>query len=126
GAADLGALADAEPDGALPACVPALDDSDLSVMLYTSGTTGRPKGVPRSHRAEHTAAVAHVIQTELRPGERVLGVMPMFHTMGLRTLLASIICGGTWVPQAGFDAAASAQLIRDEDVTALYLVPTIF
>ena len=101
-------------------------ETAASVMLYTSGTTGRPKGVPRSHRAEHTAAVAHIIQAQLRPGETVLGVMPMFHTMGLRTLLASIICGGTWVPQARFDAAAAAQLIRDEGVTALYLVPTIF
>jgi len=120
---DVGELSPVGSAGPLP---PAPDETATSVMLYTSGTTGRPKGVPRSHRAEHTAAVAHVIQTELRQGERVLGVMPMFHTMGLRTLLASIICGGTWVPQAGFDAAASAQLIREEDVTALYLVPTIF
>jgi 2-furoate---CoA ligase len=56
----------------------------------------------------------------------VLGVMPMFHTMGLRTLLASIVSGGTWVPQARFDAAESVQLIRDEGVSALYLVPTIY
>ena len=58
-------------------------------MLYTSGTTGKPKGVPRTHGAEHAAAIAHVIQTEQRPGEVTLGVMPMFHTMGMRTLLAS-------------------------------------
>jgi 2-furoate---CoA ligase len=95
-------------------------------MLYTSGTTGRPKGVPRSHRAEHSAAVAHLIQTQLRQGEVVLGVMPMFHTMGLRSLLASVVCGGTWVPQAGFAAAESVRLIRDEGVTSLYLVPTLY
>jgi 2-furoate---CoA ligase len=112
-----------QPDGALGRS-PAEDD--ISVLLYTSGTTGRPKGVPRSHRAEHTAAVAHLVQTQLRQGEVVLGVMPMFHTMGLRTLLASVVCGGTWVPQAKFDAAESVQLIRDEGVTALYLVPTIY
>src|SRR6202012_6116893 len=121
GAADLGALADAEPDGALPACVPALDDSDLSVMLYTSGTTGRPKGVPRSHRAEHAAAVAHAIQTQQRLGEGSLGVMPMFHTMGLRTLLASIVVGGTWVAQPVFDAGEAAELITAERVSSLYL-----
>jgi 2-furoate---CoA ligase len=121
---DVGELAtDGRPDGALPTA-PAEDD--ISVMLYTSGTTGRPKGVPRSHRAEHSAAVAHLVQTQLRQGEVVLGVMPMFHTMGLRTLLASIVCGGTWVPQARFDADESVQLIRDEKVSSLYLVPTIF
>ena len=100
---DVGELAvDGQPDGALG---DPPEESDISVMLYTSGTTGRPKGVPRSHRAEHTAAVAHLVQTQLRQGEVVLGVMPMFHTMGLRTLLASIVCGGTWVPQVTFDAA---------------------
>ncbi len=59
-------------------------------MLYTSGTTGRPKGVPRTHAAEHAAAVAHLVQTGGRPGEVTLGVMPLFHTMGLRTLLATV------------------------------------
>lgn len=122
-ATDLDAAADAEPDGDL-ADGPAEDD--LSVMLYTSGTTGKPKGVPRTHRAEHTAAVAHAVQTQQRDGERVLGVMPMFHTMGLRTLLASIVVGGTWVGQAAFDADESLGLIVDEGVTSLYLVPTIF
>ncbi|MCF6506602.1 long-chain fatty acid--CoA ligase [Blastococcus sp. MG754426] len=121
---DVGKLAvDGQPDGALG---DPPDESDISVMLYTSGTTGRPKGVPRSHRAEHTAAVAHLVQTQLRHGEVVLGVMPMFHTMGLRTLLASIVCGGTWVPQVRFDAAESVQLIREEQVSSLYLVPTIY
>jgi 2-furoate---CoA ligase len=121
---DVGELAAADqPDGDLGD--PPSED-DVSVMLYTSGTTGRPKGVPRSHRAEHTAAVAHLVQAQLRQGEVVLGVMPMFHTMGLRTLLASVVCGGTWVPQVRFDAAESVRLIRDERVTALYLVPTIF
>ncbi len=94
---------------------PRPQPEDLSVILYTSGTTGRPKGVPRTHRAEHAAAVAHVIQTQHRPGEVTLGVMPLFHTMGVRTLLASILVAGTWVPQAGFDADKSLELIaRDK------------
>ena len=96
----LEALAAGEPDGSLPAAVPPLRARDLSVILYTSGTTGKPKGVPRTHGAEHAAAIAHVIQTQQRPAEITLGVMPMFHTMGMRTLLASIAIAGTWVPQA--------------------------
>lgn len=106
--------------------LPPPDESAVSVMLYTSGTTGRPKGVPRTHRAEHSAAVAHVMQTGQRMGVATLGVMPLFHTMGLRTLLASIAVGGTWVAQPSFDADASIALIRDEGIGSLYLVPTIY
>jgi 2-furoate---CoA ligase len=122
-AAELGRSARDEPDGPLPHR-PAEDD--VSVMLYTSGTTGRPKGVPRTHGAEHAAAVAHLVQTQTRPGEVTLGVMPLFHTMGLRTLLATVVAAGTWVPQARFDAEESLGLITAEGVTALYLVPTSY
>jgi 2-furoate---CoA ligase len=101
-------------------------ESDLSVMLYTSGTTGKPKGVPRTHKAEHSAAVAHLIQTGQPTGAVSLGVMPMFHTMGLRSLLASVIGAGTWVPQAKFSADESMELIIDNDIDTLYLVPTIY
>jgi 2-furoate---CoA ligase len=52
--------------------------------------------------------------------------MPLFHTMGLRTLLTSIVVGGTWVAQSGFDAEQSVELILAERITALYLVPTIY
>lgn len=101
-------------------------EADISVMLYTSGTTGRPKGVPRTQAAEFHSALAHLLQTGHAPGEVTLGVMPLFHTMGLRSLLATVLAAGTWVPQAKFDADASLELIVREEVGALYLVPTIF
>ena len=116
-------LADRAPATAVP--VNPRED-DLSVILYTSGTSGRPKGVPRTHRAEHHAALAHLIQTGHAPGETTLGVMPLFHTMGLRTLLSSVVAAGTWVPQPKFEAEESLDLIIGEKVSALYLVPTIY
>ncbi|GAA5164567.1 AMP-binding protein [Pseudonocardia eucalypti] len=122
-AAELDRAAEREPDS--PPGPPPGEDA-VSVMLYTSGTTGRPKGVPRTHRAEHMASVAHALQTRQRFGEVTLGVMPLFHTMGLRTLLTSILIGGTWVGQARFDADESRALILGERVSSLYLVPTIF
>ena len=51
-------------------------------MLYTSGTTGRPKGVPRSHRADRAGAWSQALQHGYGWGDRTLGVMPLYHTMG--------------------------------------------
>ena len=80
----------------------AVDDREPALMLYTSGTTGRPKGVPRSHRAERAAALAQLVQLELRPGDRTLGAMPLYHTMGMRSLLAASACGGVFCSQSEF------------------------
>ena len=109
--------ADAAPRVGAEAC---------SVMLYTSGTTGRPKGVPRSQRTERAAALAHVAQNLYGRGERTLGVMPLYHTMGVRSLLAMSLIGGTFVCLPRFDAARALQLIATEKITNLYLVPTLY
>jgi len=97
-----------------------------SVMLYTSGTTGRPKGVPRRQGAERAAALAHVAQNLYARHERTLGVMPLYHTMGVRSLLAMSLVGGAFVCLPRFDAAGTLQLIAAEKITNLYLVPTLY
>src|SRR6202008_3963019 len=98
---------------------------DLSLLLYTSGTTGRPKGVPRRHRAERAAALAHIAQNLYGRGERTLGVMPLYHTMGVRSLLAMALVDGTFVCLPRFDAAAALRLIACKRITSRYLVPTL-
>ena len=105
---------------------PRAGEDDLSLMLYTSGTTGRGKGVPRTHRAERAAALAHIAQNCYRAGERTLGVMPLYHTMGVRSLLAMAPVGGAFVCQPRFEAAEALRLIEAERITALYLVPTLY
>src|ERR1044071_7873015 len=92
GAASFAALSQGEGLGALPRVEPEA----CSVMLYPSGTTARPKGVPRRQRAERAAALAHVAQNMYRTGERTLGVMPLYHTMGVRSLLAMSLIGGAF------------------------------
>jgi 2-furoate---CoA ligase len=106
------------------ACAASADD--VSVMLYTSGTTGRPKGVPRRHRAERAAAMAHVAQNAYTVGEATLGVMPLYHTMGVRSLLSMAIIDGTFVCMPRFDAGEALRLIERERITNLYLVPTLY
>jgi 2-furoate---CoA ligase len=105
---------------------PHADAEDYSLILYTSGTTGRGKGVPRRHRHERAAALAHVAQNLYRHGERTLGVMPLYHTMGVRSLLAMalvdglFVCVRRWNPEVVLDAIAQYRL------TCLYLVPTLY
>jgi 2-furoate---CoA ligase len=107
-------------------CKPRVAADAWSVMLYTSGTTGRPKGVPRRQGAERAAALAHVAQNLYARHERTLGVMPLYHTMGVRSLLAMSLIGGTFVCLPRFDAARALQLIAAEKITNLYLVPTLY
>ena len=121
GTVDFGDLLAAPAEAA-----PRAGEDDLSLMLYTSGTTGRGKGVPRTHRAERASALAHVAQNCYRTGERTLGVMPLYHTMGVRSLLAMAPVGGAFVCQQRFDAAGALRLIEAERITALYLVPTLY
>lgn len=97
-----------------------------SIMLYTSGTTSRPKGVPRRHRAERAAGVAHVAQNLYRRGEVTLGVMPLYHTMGVRSLIAMSLIGGTFVCLPRYDTRTALELIAREGITNLYLVPTLY
>ena len=103
-----------------------VDAEAWSVMLYTSGTTARPKGVPRRQRAERAAALAHVAQNLYGRGERTLGVMPLYHTMGVRSLLAMSLVGGAFICLRRVDPAEALRLIATERVTNLYLVPTLY
>ena len=99
---------------------------EVSLLLYTSGTTGRPKGVPRSHRADRAGAWSQALQHGYRWRDRTLGVMPLYHTMGIHSLLAMHLVGGCYVPQARWDASEGFRLIEDERLTSLYLAPTLF
>jgi 2-furoate---CoA ligase len=103
-----------------------LDEDAHSIQLYTSGTTGRPKGVPRSHRAERAAGFSQVVHHGLRFGHRTLGVMPLYHTMGIHSLLAASLVGGCYVAQPAWSVAPALQLIEEERLTTLYLAPTLY
>jgi 2-furoate---CoA ligase len=128
---------DGAPAGTLPFAellawggAPSLDrapaEGDLSLILYTSGTTGRPKGVPRTHRNHHAGALAQVIQCGYEWGERTLGVMPLYHTMGIHSLTSMAAVNGCFVCQADWSAGLALSFIESEQITALYLIPTLF
>ena len=119
---DFDELAAAAPyEGALPS-----DDGATSLMLYTSGTTGRPKGVPRSYSAERMASLSCLAQLHYQHGEVSLGVMPLFHTMGIRSLLMSVFLNGNFVCLPAYDCDTALGLVQAEKIRALFLVPTMF
>jgi len=122
GTHDFASLCTAPPATGLPRAQPA----DISLMLYTSGTTGRGKGVPRTHGAERAAAIAHVAQNAYARGEVTLGVMPLYHTMGVRSLLAMALIDGAFVCQSRFDAGTALALVARHRITNLYLVQTLY
>jgi 2-furoate---CoA ligase len=103
-----------------------LDEDEPSIQLYTSGTTGRPKGVPRSHRAERAGGLSQALQHGLHPRHRTLGVMPLYHTMGVHSLLAAAVVGGCYVTQATWDPVTALELVEAERIDTLYLAPTLF
>lgn len=118
---DFDSLLDNRGDTILRATV-----EDISLMLYTSGTSGKPKGVPRLHRAERSAALAHVAQNLYRHNECTLGVMPLYHTMGVRSLLSMALVDGKFVCIPKFDPKETLDAIEREQVSNLYLVPTLY
>jgi 2-furoate---CoA ligase len=118
---DLDPLLGDEHPGALDA-----DGEAESLLLYTSGTTGRPKGVPRSHRADRAGGLSQVVQHGYRYGDRTLGVMPLYHTMGLHSLVAMHLIGGCYVCQPDWEAERALELIERERITSLYLAPTLY
>jgi 2-furoate---CoA ligase len=119
------AYAELAAGAALDPSAPA-DEHATCIMLYTSGTTGKPKGVPRSHRNELSAAVSQVAHNRYLFGDSALGVMPLYHTMGLRVLLATALLNGKFVCVPTYDTELALRLIQDERLTTMFLVPTLY
>jgi 2-furoate---CoA ligase len=82
--------------------------------------------VARTHRNHAAGALAQALQCGWTWGERTLGVMPLYHTMGIHALTGVAAVNGCFVCQPEWSAAAALRLVRAERVTALYLIPTLF
>ena len=108
---------------------PAFDERTAANLCYTSGTTGRPKGVLYSHRSIllHTLAENSAAVFGLRPGDRVMPVVPMFHVNGWGTAYAAPAAGAALVmPGRHLDGASVAHLMNEERVVISAGVPTVW
>ena len=104
---------------------PAIDEDDAAVINYTSGTTGDPKGVVRTHRTEHYHALVNAHHMEVSDDDTYLWTLPMFHCNGWGHTYTVTGVGGTHVCQRSFDPAATFETIRERDVSFLCGAPTV-
>ncbi len=105
----------------------SITPGDLSDLVFTSGTTGQPKGAMTTHGQTLRTFATWCEVVGLRPGDRYLIVNPFFHTFGYKAgILACLMTGATMIPEPVFDVDAAMQRIEDERVSVLPGPPTIF
>lgn len=111
--------------GSAPAHTEVARD-DACLIMYTSGTTGRPKGAVLSHGNMLFSALNVVLATDLRPDDVCLAVAPLFHIAGLNGLLLPVFLkGGRSIIHRGFDPAHVLDALRGDGVTSLFAVPAM-
>jgi len=144
-AADSGAVlafADREPACRLPGQLPAVDVADLpdaepagevvarpqdtALLAYTSGTTGRPKGAPLTHREVAVSVRAAMAAWRWQADEVLVHALPLYHQHGLGGLHTALIAGSTVHIRSKFSPEDLAATIAASRATALFAVPTIY
>jgi fatty-acyl-CoA synthase len=104
---------------------PEMDEDDLITINYTSGTTGDPKGVCRTHRTETLHAYIVALHQEISDDDVYLWTLPMFHVNGWGHIFSVTGMGAKHVCTRGVDAAGIFDAVRTEDVSYLCGAPTV-
>ncbi len=116
----------AGPEGAAVEVVrPAIAETDLLTINYTSGTTARPKGVMITHRNAYLNAVGTLVHVHMTPGDRYLWTLPMFHANGWTFVWIVTAVGGAHVCLRKVDPAGIFAELRRERITMLCAAPTV-
>ncbi len=103
---------------------PIAGEQQLSALVYTSGTTGRPKGVMHGHANDVAIAMNCVMEYGLTHNDVALHIAPLYHVGGMQAFfIPHLMVGGTNVVLGRYDALAALEAIQSERATTLFAVP---
>jgi len=120
-------IAEGTEPTALAARAAAVTPDDVSDILFTSGTTGRSKGVLCAHRQSLSASASWAANGRITSDDRYLCINPFFHNFGYKAgILACLQTGATLIPHLTFDPLRALQAIERHRITVLPGPPTIY
>jgi acyl-CoA synthetase (AMP-forming)/AMP-acid ligase II len=100
-------------------------DDDITILMYTAGTTGRPKGVPLRHNGFVSYVLENVEPASLEAEERNLLTVPLYHVAGIQAMMAAFYGGRTLVLMRQFEVKEWMDTVQREKATRAMLVPTM-
>ena len=102
-----------------------IDEEDITILMYTAGTTGRPKGVPLRHSDFVSYILENVQPADPEIEERNLLTVPLYHVAGVQAMLGGVYGGRTLILMRQFEVKEWLQTAQDEQATRAMLVPTM-
>ncbi len=102
-----------------------IGDDDMTILMYTAGTTGFPKGVMLTHQSFSVYVLQNVTPPDPETTEKNILTVPLYHIAGIQAMMAAIYGGRTMVIQRQFDAIEWMGLVQKEKVSRAMMVPTM-
>ncbi len=104
---------------------PEGDDEDLTILMFTAGTTGFPKGVMLGHESFSSYILSNVTPADPEEEERNILTVPLYHIAGIQAVMSAIYGGRTLIIQRQFDAKGWMELVEQEHANRAMMVPTM-
>ncbi len=102
-----------------------IDDDDVTILMYTAGTTGFPKGVMLSHNSFAIYVLENVTPADPMTDEKNILTVPLYHVAGIQAMMAAVYGGRTMVMERQFDPVEWMTLVQEEKVDRAMMVPTM-
>ncbi|MEE8373334.1 MAG: long-chain-fatty-acid--CoA ligase [Dehalococcoidia bacterium] len=102
-----------------------IDDDDVTILMYTAGTTGRPKGVPLTHNSFSMYVLNNVAPVDLEVEETNLLTVPLYHVAGVQAVMAAVYGGRTLAMLKQFEVKEWLRTVQEQKANRAMLVPTM-